>query len=59
LSELEKRESETFRHKPNQMDLFCQGDPLKAEIMKLDLQSLTPQKAVKILQNLKSMAEGS
>ncbi|MBN2654828.1 MAG: DNA mismatch repair protein MutS [Nitrospirae bacterium] len=59
LSELEKRESETFRHKPNQMDLFCQGDPLKAEIMKLDLQSLTPQKAVKLLQNLKSMAQGS
>jgi DNA mismatch repair protein MutS len=59
LSELEKRESETFRHKPNQMDLFCQGDPLKAELMKLDTQSLTPQKAVKILQKLKSMAEGS
>lgn len=59
LHELEKRESETFRHKPNQMDLFCQGDPVKAELMKIDPDNLTPQKALKLLINIKKISEGS
>ncbi|MCE5311602.1 MAG: DNA mismatch repair protein MutS [Nitrospiraceae bacterium] len=59
LHELEKRESETFRHKPDQMDLFCQGDPVKVELMKINPENLTPQKALKILLQLKKMSEGS
>jgi len=58
LDELEKKEAGRLRTKPAQMDLFSSGDPIKDELMNLDMESLTPQKALKKLAELKRKAEG-
>lgn len=55
LKRLEKREFQTFHPKARQIDLFFQGEPVIAEIAKIDIDSLTPQKAFKKLKELKEM----
>ncbi len=55
LAKLEKRELSTFKAMGRQLDLFFQGDPLIAEIAKIDLENITPQKALKKLKELKEM----
>jgi DNA mismatch repair protein MutS len=58
LHKLEKRESETMRPRATQMDLFSRGEPLARELLMLDVDALTPQKALKKLGELKQKAEG-
>lgn len=41
-----------------QMDLFATGDPIALELLNLDVETLTPQKALKKLMELKKKAEG-
>lgn len=55
LKRLEKKEFQTFQTKAKQLDLFFQGDPIIAEIAKIDIENLTPQKALKKLKELKEM----
>ncbi|MGC8937896.1 MAG: DNA mismatch repair protein MutS, partial [Thermodesulfovibrio sp.] len=55
LKKLEKKEFQTFQSKAKQLDLFFQGDPIIAEIAKIDVENLTPQKALKKLKELKEM----
>ncbi|WP_428723578.1 DNA mismatch repair protein MutS [Thermodesulfovibrio sp.] len=55
LKKLEKKEFQTFQSKAKQLDLFFQGDPIIAEIAKIDIENLTPQKALKKLKELKEM----
>jgi len=55
LKKLEKKEFQTFQSKVKQLDLFFQGDPIVAEIAKIDVENLTPQKALKKLKELKEM----
>ena len=55
LKKLEKKEFQFFPTKTKQLDLFFQGDLIKAELLKIDIESLTPQKAVKKLKQLKEM----
>jgi hypothetical protein len=40
------------------MDLFSRGEPLARELLMLDVDALTPQKALKKLGELKQKAEG-
>ncbi|MEN2986433.1 MAG: DNA mismatch repair protein MutS [Thermodesulfovibrionaceae bacterium] len=54
LSKLEKRELQTIKPKARQLDLFF-GNPIIAELSKIDLESLTPQKALKKIIQLKEM----
>lgn len=58
LAKLEKRELSTFKPSGRQLDLFFQGDPVIAEIAKIDLENITPQKALKKLKELKEMIRG-
>jgi len=58
LSKLEKKESETLIPRHAQMDLFFAGDPLMVELARLDIDALTPQKALRKLKELKKKAEG-
>jgi DNA mismatch repair protein MutS len=55
LSKLEKREFQTISLRAKQLDMFFQGDPVIAELAKIDLESITPQKALKKLKELKDM----
>lgn len=55
LSRLEKREFQTFSLRAKQLDMFFQGDPVIAELAKINLESITPQKALKKLKELKDM----
>jgi DNA mismatch repair protein MutS len=59
LNRLEKKESAALRPRVAQMDLFFSGDPLAVELLKVDVNSLTPQKAIKKLIELKRKAEGT
>lgn len=57
LDKLEKKESNTLVPRAAQMDLFFAGDPIKLELLNLDTENLTPQKALKKLIELKKKAE--
>jgi DNA mismatch repair protein MutS len=57
LSKLEKKESQMLRPKARQMDLFFAGDPIARELLQLDIDTLSAQKALKKLKELKKMAE--
>lgn len=54
LSKLEKRELQTIKPKASQLDLFF-GDPVVAELSKIDIKTLTPQKALRKILQLKEM----
>jgi DNA mismatch repair protein MutS len=58
LDTLEKRESEAMRPRATQMDLFSSGEPLARELLALNVDALTPQKALKKLGELRRRAEG-
>ncbi|MEN2994954.1 MAG: DNA mismatch repair protein MutS [Thermodesulfovibrio sp.] len=55
LKRLEKKEFQVFPIKTRQLDLFIQGDPIKTELLKIDVDKLTPQKAIKKLKELKEL----
>lgn len=55
LQRLEKREFQTFKPLARQLDLFFQGDPIVVELAKIDIENLSPQKALKKLRELKEM----
>lgn len=57
LDKLEKKESQILRPKARQMDLFFAGDPIARELLQLDVESISAQKALKKLKELKKMAE--
>jgi len=57
LEKLEKKESNTLVPRVAQMDLFFAGDPITRELLSLDIENLTPQKALKKLAELKKKAE--
>lgn len=59
LIKLEKREFQTFQTKARQLDLFFQGDPIIAEISKIDVERLTPREALKKLKELKKMIKNA
>jgi len=59
LDMLEKKESKALLPRHAQMDLFFTGDPVTRELLSLDMDSLTPQKALKKLGELKKKAEGT
>lgn len=59
LDELEKKEAGRLRSKPSQMDLFFTGGSIEDELLSLDMDGLTPQKALKKLSELKRKAESS
>lgn len=59
LDKLEKRESSTLMPRASQMDLFFAGDPITRELLNIDMETLTPQKALKKLLELRKKAEGS
>lgn len=59
LGMLEKKESKALVPHNSQMDLFFEGDPITLELLSLDIDSLTPQKALRKLGELKKKAEGS
>lgn len=58
LDKLEKKESNTLVPRAAQMDLFFAGDPITRELLSLDIENLTPQKALKKLVELRKKAEG-
>ncbi|MCX7987870.1 MAG: DNA mismatch repair protein MutS [Thermodesulfovibrio sp.] len=55
LHRLEKKEFQIFPIKARQLDLFFQEDPIKAELSKIEIDSLSPQRALKKLKELKEM----
>lgn len=57
LEKLERKESNTLIPRAAQMDLFFAGDPIKCELLSLDIKNLTPQKALKKLAELKKKVE--
>ncbi|MBF0559049.1 MAG: DNA mismatch repair protein MutS [Nitrospirae bacterium] len=57
LDMLEKKESKALLPRNAQMDLFFTGDPVTAELLSLDVDSLSPQKALKKLLELRKKAE--
>ncbi len=59
LDMLEKKESKALVPYNAQMDLFFSGDPVTLELLSLDMASLTPQKALKKLEELKKKAGGT
>lgn len=59
LDKLEKKEAKALVPRHAQMDLFFSGDPVTRELLGLDLDALTPQKALKVLAALKKKAEGA
>ncbi len=58
LDKLEKREVNILIPRAAQMDLFFAGDPITHELLSLDIENLTPQKALKKLAELRKKAEG-
>lgn len=58
LEKLEKRESNTLIPRTTQMDLFFTGDPIVLELLNINIESLTPQKALKRIIELRKKAEG-
>jgi DNA mismatch repair protein MutS len=58
LDKLEKKETGTLKQRAVQMDLFFAGDPIVMELLSLDMENITPQKALKKLAELKKKAEG-
>ncbi|MBI3592358.1 MAG: DNA mismatch repair protein MutS, partial [Nitrospirae bacterium] len=58
LDKLEQKESKSLIPRHAQMDLFFAGDPVTRELLNLDIESLTPQKALKKLMELREKAEG-
>jgi len=58
LEKLERKESNTLIPRAAQMDLFFAGDPITRELLGLDIENLTPQKALKKLAELRKKAEG-
>lgn len=56
---LRKLEGSGFRERTSapQLNLFFAGDPITVELLNMDLDSLTPQKALKKLRELKNKAE--
>jgi len=58
LDRLEKKEFAALRPRIAQMDLFFAGDPITRELLSLDIENLTPQKAFKKLIELRKKAEG-
>jgi DNA mismatch repair protein MutS len=58
LDKLEKKEANTLIPRAAQMDLFFAGDPITRELLSLDIENLTPQKALKKLAELRKKAEG-
>lgn len=59
LTKLEKKESSALVPRTAQMDLFFEGDPIVMELLSLNMESITPQKALKKLKELKEKAKGS
>jgi len=57
LDKLEKKESKTLVPRAAQMDLFITSDPMTTELLGLDLEGMTPQKALKKLIEMKKKAE--
>ncbi|KAF0181043.1 MAG: DNA mismatch repair protein MutS [Nitrospirae bacterium] len=57
LEKLERKEAQTLRPKARQMDLFFAGDPVARELLQLDVETLSPQKALRKLKELKKLAE--
>lgn len=55
LAKLEKKEFQIFPLKARQLDLFIQDDPVKAELSKIDIDNITPQKALRKLRELKEL----
>ncbi|MBZ0155858.1 MAG: DNA mismatch repair protein MutS [Alphaproteobacteria bacterium] len=58
LDKLERKEVKALSPRLAQMDLFSGIDPLAAELLGIDIESLTPQKAMKKLIELRAKAEG-
>ncbi len=58
LDKLEKKEAGMLKPRAAQMDLFFSGDPIKLELLGIDTENLTPQKALKKLAELRKKAEG-
>ncbi|MFZ5996421.1 MAG: DNA mismatch repair protein MutS [Nitrospirota bacterium] len=59
LDKLEKKEARTLMPRHAQMDLFTTGDPVTQELLMIDMETMTPQKALKTLAALKKKAEGA
>ncbi|MDI6802065.1 MAG: DNA mismatch repair protein MutS [Thermodesulfovibrionales bacterium] len=59
LEKLEKKEADTLKPRVAQMDLFFTGDPVTRELLGIDMETITPQNALKKLMELKKKAEGS
>jgi DNA mismatch repair protein MutS len=57
LDKLEKKEAGMLKPRAAQMDLFFAGDPITRELLSLDIENLTPQKALKKLMEMKKKAE--
>lgn len=55
LFKLEKKEFQIFSPKARQLDLFFQGDPVREELAKIDIDKISPQKALKKLKELKEL----
>jgi DNA mismatch repair protein MutS len=57
LEKLQKKEAETLIKQTRQMDLFFSGDPITLELLNLNIENLSPQKALKKLKELRKKAE--
>lgn len=57
LDKLEKKEACVMSPKLSQMELFFSEDPVTQELLNIDLEKITPQKALKKLMELKKKAE--
>lgn len=57
LEKLQKKETETLIKQTRQMDLFFSGDPITLELLNLNIDNLSPQKALKKLKELRKKAE--
>lgn len=55
LERLEKKEFQRLPVRTRQLDLFFQGDPIAAELAKIDIDNLSPKMALKKLKELKEM----
>ncbi|MCC6345558.1 MAG: DNA mismatch repair protein MutS [Nitrospirales bacterium] len=58
LDKLERKEAKALSPRIAQMDLFSGIDPLAADLLSIDMESLTPQKALKRIVELRTKAEG-
>jgi DNA mismatch repair protein MutS len=57
LEKLQKKETETLAKHTRQMDLFFSGDTITLELLNLNIENLSPQKALKKLKELRKKAE--